>query len=161
MADRAVLLYGKGIDLQSIFPDAKIYRRHLKGHLYDVVFLDHWLNTLDREDVVDFLIGLKQYLKEDGEVVVTVPSLEWATQKVFTEKDAGLLPYVAMYGTKLEPAKSGFTIMWLRIAFSHAGYIVRAAYQEQINVRLIQENELMIQNTVRGIPERNGHEEAT
>lgn len=80
----------------------------------EMVVLDHLLqlSTPDRvHEVIDAYSGL---LVEGGELVVIVPSLEWACNQYVQHDDPPLAAFVSLYGTPGLGHRSGFTLMQLR-----------------------------------------------
>jgi hypothetical protein len=86
---------------------------------YDLVILYHQLQLVDQQKVAPALRRYVDCLREDGEIVIVVPSLEWAANQIATKDDTPTLAYISVYGLPNEPARCGFTLLQLRNLMGH------------------------------------------
>lgn len=121
--------------------DVEVYRRpdFVEMELgeedkFDQIYLTGALECIPREQVVDTLAKLGPILAELGELHVRVPSLEWACKEIASVDSPNALAYRWLYGTTDRPHRSGFTLLWLRLAMLNAGYNVRKATQLVVRV---------------------------
>ena len=104
------------------------------GGPFDQIYLTGALECVPREYVVDRLNGWAFLLADLGELHVRVPSLEWATKEIAVSDSPKALAYRWIYGTPERIHRSGFTLLWLRLALLNAGYNVRQATQLVVQV---------------------------
>lgn len=118
----------------TIFPeDAEYFTSYAQAQdaaPLDAIYLGHDLQKSDRKYVVDVLKDYRDLLREYGELYVTVPSLEWTARELLQVDEPSLAAYHNLYGTEEEPHRSGFVLLWLRVAMQEAGFMVRHATQE-------------------------------
>ena len=125
-----------------------------KDKAYDVILLDHLINQAKRGQVSELLHFFMGKLADDGEIVITVPSLEWACKQIATKDDAPIMAYISVYGTDEEPHLCGLTLNWLRIACETAGYFTIQAYGERYTIRINDKEEQAMQNVYIGIKKK-------
>ena len=87
-----------------------------KDNAYDVIMLDHLINQAKRGQVGEILRFFMGKLVDGGQMVITVPSLEWACKQIAAKDDAPVMAYLSVYGTDEEPHLCGLTLNWLRLA---------------------------------------------
>lgn len=80
----------------------------------DLLVLDHVLQGLFFNQVGTVLDMYAQLLKPGGQLVVIVPSLEWACGEYVRQDDPGIAAFVSLYGTPEEPNRCGFNLLHLR-----------------------------------------------
>ncbi len=111
-------------DIRDPFPE------ETKGR-FDVVFLSHVLEHIDKDLVLDTVGHLKSALKDGGELWIIVPSLEWVGHELTKDRPSPVT-LAAIYGSQTNEwqyHKSGFTIWHLRSLIDKVGMIPRQAYQ--------------------------------
>lgn len=82
---------------------------------YDLVVLDHFLQTATRSEVGKLVGYYRDLLKIGGELIIVVPSLEWAAGMIMTEDNPPAMAYMSIYGDDKETFKCGLTLSWLRL----------------------------------------------
>lgn len=123
---------------------------------YDIILLDHFIQQANREQVGKALLFFRDKLKNNGQIVVIVPSLEWACRQVAIKDDAPVMAYLHLYGTKDEPHLSGLTLNWLRLACEAAGLFTIQAYSEKYIVNVNEKEEPAFQNVYIGVKKEAG-----
>jgi hypothetical protein len=122
-----------------------------KDNSYDIVLLDHLINQAKRGQVGEMLRFFMDKLVDSGQIVVTVPSLEWASKQIAAKDDAPIMAYLSVFGTDEEPHLCGLTLNWLRLACEAAGYFTFQAYSESYNVTINDKKEAAMQNVYIGL----------
>ena len=113
----------------------KAYRPEKHGY-YDIIFLGHYLQFKDRKEVGPFLRNLRDCLVEDGELWVSVPSLEYAALQILKDDSPSFDAFTAIYGDDNHPHKCGFRLLELRLVVMNAGYEIRRAIQEAYKISM-------------------------
>lgn len=130
-------------DIRDPFPD------EIKGR-FDIVFLSHVLEHIDRAKVFDTVTYLKSALKDGGELWLIVPSLEWVGQELSKDKPSPIT-LAALYGSQSNEwqyHKTGFTLFQLRTLIEKAGMIPRQAYQGPFTVEMNNKEYPAVQNII-------------
>jgi len=91
---------------------------------FDYIVLDHVLQQADRGSVPKIIDFYKERLVGGGQLVLILPSLEWACKEIAKTDEPNPLAYIALYGTDAEPHKSGMTMFWMRIVAEELGLVV-------------------------------------
>lgn len=119
---------------------------------FDVVYVSHVLEHIDRLKVIQTLAFLSKALKNMGEMWVIVPSMEWAASEILHGRD-GLHTQGMIWGgqnTEWDYHRCGFTLASLRQLFEILQLVVRKAYQSPFGI-VMGENEFKcVQNVVIG-----------
>lgn len=119
----------------------------LRGQ-FDGVFLSHVLEHFPWRVVVPVLKNLREALKPDGEILVLVPSLEWAAQQILSDTpSAGLQAH--LYGAQTNEwqfHRAGFTCVGLRQVLRIAGFIEEYVAQGAIEIVLGERRYPSLQN---------------
>jgi len=82
---------------------------------YDLVVLYNWLQLAEQVKVLGLIRYYTGLLKEGGQLIVIVPSLDWACTEIAFKDNPSIAAFVAVYGTPQEPHRCGFTMNWLRL----------------------------------------------
>jgi SAM-dependent methyltransferase len=130
-------------DIREPFPD------EIKGK-FDIVFLSHVLEHIDRALVHDTVMGLKSCLKDGGELWIIVPSLEWVGHELTKDRPSPVT-IAALYGSQTNEwqyHKTGFTLFHLRTLIEKVGMIPRQAYQGPFTVTMGGKDFQAVQNIV-------------
>jgi len=122
-----------------------------EGKQYDVILCEQLLQMVTRAEVVPYLEKLKNYLVPDGELWVSTPALELAARQIIQQPDPQPETYIAIYGPDALQYKSGFTLLWLRMAMEHVGYLIKRASQEIVQYERDGQKRQTLQNLVIGI----------
>jgi len=134
-----VLTLGSDTQAKEVFPADtefdKAFHPGKKAH-YDAIFLGHYLQQKDRKEVPALLKEIRGALVEDGELWVTVPSLEYAALQILKDDNPSMDAFTALYGDDANPHKCGFRLLELRLVLLNAGYEVRRAIQEPYKIRM-------------------------
>jgi len=120
------------------------------GEEFDIVVASHVLEHIEHDRVPKTLINLRNVLREDGELHIIVPALEWAASEILSPKTS-IAVMGLIYGAQFTPYefhKCGFTLMWLRDLVSITGMIPRKATQSQFVVVAGGQQYPAIQNVV-------------
>ncbi len=128
-------------DIREPFPD------EIKGK-FDIVFLSHVLEHIDRVKVYDTVTYLKSALKDGGELWLIVPSLEWVGQELRKDRPSPIT-LAALYGSQSNEwqyHKTGFTLYNLRTLIEKVGMVPRQAYQGPFTVELNKKEYPAVQN---------------
>jgi hypothetical protein len=145
-----ILAIGVGAEdlARMIYPDATIDVSRINvskknENLYDALLSRNALQMVENAKVVDVLKRWYACLKQDSEIHVFVPSLEWAAEQILAEDPSPLLLYHLFGGQKTnqDVNKSGFTMRRLRAEMDRAGIPVTHAsvgnYEAIINNQVI------------------------
>ena len=135
-----VLPLGSDTQAKEIFPpDTEFDKAYHPGkkNYYNIIFLGHFLQFKDRREISPFLKQLRESLVEDGELWVTVPSLEYAALQILKDDNPSFDAFTALYGDDANPHKCGFRLLELRLVVTNAGYEVRRAVQEGYKIGMI------------------------
>lgn len=103
---------------------------------FDIVFISHVLEHIDRRHVIETFRQVISAVKNMGEVWVIVPSLEWAANEIINRRE-GIHVQMNIFGGQLTPFdyhKTGFTLLALRQVVELCGLIVRRAYQSPFTI---------------------------
>lgn len=106
---------------------------------YDILFVSHVLEHIDRVKVLDTLRNLRKILKEGGEIWVIVPSLEWAANQIVMQDTLPTSVQAVIFGgqlTEYDYHKCGFTLASLRQVLGMTEYLPRKAYQGSFGIEL-------------------------
>lgn len=115
---------------------------------YDLVVMDHVLQLASRMQVAQLIKIYKMALKIGGDLVIFVPSLEWAASLIATNDDPPATAYFSIYGGDNEPHLSGMTLLWLRALAQQAGMHVKQATGEWYLARIGEDEEKVMQNVL-------------
>jgi hypothetical protein len=124
---------------------------HLLGQ-FDIVYVSHVMEHIDRIRVIQTLVYLSKALKNLGEMWVIVPSMEWGAQEILAGRD-GLHIQGLIFGGQNTPwdyHRCGFTLSALRTLFDLIGLVVRKAYQSPFGIELGENVVNCVQNVVIG-----------
>lgn len=119
---------------------------------FDVVYMSHVLEHIDRLSVISTLSNVSKALKNYGELWVIVPSMEWAAQEIGNHRD-GLHIQGMIWGgqnTEWDYHRCGFTLYALRQLFEILGLVVRKAYQSPFGIVMNGQEFGCVQNVVIG-----------
>jgi len=104
---------------------------------FDAAVCFHMLEHINRRDVVSVMRNIADAVRYKGEVVVTVPSLEWAANEIMNGRDS-LGVQGILYGAQTSPHhfhKIGFTLNALEQVISHIGILsIDKSFQQEIIV---------------------------
>lgn len=131
-----------GIEIIEEFPPA--------DNAYDMVIMDHVLQLATREQVPPLIKRFNKALKVGGDMIIIVPSLEWAATQIATMDDPPAAAYVSIFGTDREQNLSGMTLHWLRFLAEKNGLHVKHAMGEWYVARIGGNEVKMMQNMVIG-----------
>jgi SAM-dependent methyltransferase len=118
---------------------------------YDIIVLDHLLPQARRRQVGDILRLYRRALKPGGQIIIIVPSLEWACTKIATVDDPSIMTFMSIYGDDENPFLCGFTLLWLRLEVARSGFQVVAASGEWYMATVAGKEEEVMQDVVTGI----------
>lgn len=124
---------------------------HLHGQ-FDIVYVSHVMEHIDRIKVIQTLVYLSKALKNLGEMWVIVPSMEWGAQEILNGRD-GLHIQGLIFGGQNTPwdyHRCGFTLSSLRTLFEIIGLVVRKAYQSPFGIVMGDQEVNCVQNVVIG-----------
>ncbi len=93
---------------------------------YDQIIVGNALPELYRSQVIPFLDEMRKHLAFRGELVLYVPSAEWAAKQVFKNETDNLTFYM-LYGEENKPFRACYSMLALRTLIERAGYITRNA----------------------------------
>jgi len=122
-----------------------------KDNAYDIILLDHLINQAKRGQVSEVMKFFMDKLVDGGQIVVTVPGLEWACKEIASKDDAPVMAYLSVFGTDDEPHLCGLTLNWLRVVCEAAGYFTVQAYAERYTVTINDKQEPAMQNVYIGL----------
>jgi predicted SAM-dependent methyltransferase len=117
---------------------------------YDIVVLDHILQQGRSRQVQKIIALYRDALIEGGEMIVIVPSLEWATTQYAVHDAPPTMAYLSIYGTDDQPHLCGMTIATIRLILMETGFRVTAATTESYIAILEGEKVEAMQNVVTG-----------
>ncbi len=116
---------------------------------YDLIVLYNWLQTAEQPQVLKVLRYYTELLKDGGQMVVVVPSLDWAVNELALKNNPSIAAYVAIYGTPGEPHRCGFTMHFLRLVLSQTpNLMIEYATTEGVLVTIGEEKTLAQQNVI-------------
>ena len=127
---------------------------------FDIVYMSHVLEHIDRMKVINAFRYTISALKNMGEVWVVVPSLEWAANEVLQKRD-GIHVQGMIFGGQNHPLdfhRVGFTLFGLRQLMELCGLLIRKAYQSPFEIVMADRKFNCIQNVVIAIRYDNGKE---
>lgn len=117
---------------------------------YDIVFVSHVLEHIDRTHVIDTFRNVAGAVRNMGEVWILVPSLEWAAGEILARRE-GLGVQGAIFGGQANEwdfHRTGFTLAALRQMVEICGLIIRKAYQSPFKIRFQEKEFGALQNIV-------------
>lgn len=117
---------------------------------YDMVIMDHVLQLASREQVPPLIKRFKKALKVGGDMIIIVPSLEWAAAQIAAMDDPPAAAYVSIFGTDREQNLSGMTLHWLRYLTESNGMHVKQAMGEWYVARIGDSEVKVMQNMIIG-----------
>lgn len=125
---------------------------------FDLVVMSHVLEHMALAEVEPVLRNLqKALIPGKGELMVIVPSLEWAAKEIAKDIPSPVL-LSHLYGNQSNDHqfhKSGFTLYLLRAMMEKVGYVTRRAYQEPFLITVDNGEEVLgfksFQNIVVGL----------
>ena len=120
---------------------------------FDVVFISHVLEHIDRSKMIEAFRNVISAVKNLGEVWVLVPSLEWAANEIINRRE-GIHVQMNIFGGQNHPLdfhKTGFTLLALRQVIELCGLIVRRAYQSPFRIVYEGKEYGSLQNVVIGM----------
>lgn len=120
----------------TIFPEDAQYSQDLKDGPFNIIYADMVLQHMFQDEAVDTMKLWRDHLVSNGELWVTVPSLEWAARELVFEDQPSQASLISIYGTRDKPNKVGFVLVWLRAAMENAGFITKKALQEKYIVSI-------------------------
>ncbi len=82
---------------------------------YDMVVLYNWLQKAEQPSVLKLLRYYVSLLKDGGELIAVVPSLDWACNEIALKDNPSVAAFVAVYGSPTDAHRCGFTMHWLRL----------------------------------------------
>lgn len=118
---------------------------------YDAVYFENLLPEMTRRQVGGALKLLFDSLKMGGEIVIVVPSLEWACRVIATQDDPPLTAYASLYGDDGEPFLCGFTMRWLRAECERAGFQTVEAFDREYEVQVNGKAQRGVSHVWRGV----------
>ena len=117
---------------------------------FDIVLASHVVEHVDRDYVNVVMRHIASAVRNHGEVMILVPSMEWAAREILAGNDnvgvQGAI-YGAQYGP-LDYHRCGFTLKSLRFMVEIAGLTPRKAYQAPMAIELLERRYDAIQNIV-------------
>jgi hypothetical protein len=119
------------------------------GGEYDAVYCHNCMQILERHEVVPAVKKLSEHLREDGELWMIVPALEWIAKQILGGPPDPIV-HMMLFGADI-PFRSGFTLHWMRGLIEAAGIIVRMASQQAMELYKDEEKTLVPLNIVIGI----------
>lgn len=132
-------LFGGEIDHTPLLPGKK-----RTG--YDALLSYMALCKVPRSKADETMRAWMEALNPGGEMVLFVPSLEWAAEQIFTQKRSPAL-MAHIYGTEKDPYMSGYTLLDVRSYCFRAGLAVTHASTGEYTI-----NDFVCEcHTVRGI----------
>lgn len=112
-------------DITTPLPDNLISR-------FDLVFMSHVLEHIDRGKVENAVRNVSRALKNGGEIWIMVPSLEWVVERFDPFKGTDMVLHAMLYGgqqSEFDYHRCAFTLFDLRMIFDRVGLVTRRAYQ--------------------------------
>lgn len=106
------------------------------GEEFDIVVASHVLEHIEHSRMLETIKNLRNVLKEDGEMYIISPSMEWAAGELLSHKPSSVTMW-AIYGSQANQYdyhKCGFTLMWIRDLIALAGMIPRKATQSEFPI---------------------------
>jgi hypothetical protein len=122
-----VQVFGDGAQSKQLFENVEV---EYVDNDPDIVVMEHTLQLMPRNEVVQYLTETKRSLPEGGQIMITVPSLDWACRKIVQEEEPDFAVYYSIYGLDGNTFKCGFTLYWLRLAVQAAGFRIEKAVSE-------------------------------
>jgi len=119
---------------------------------YDLVVLDHFLQTGAIDESKKALVFYVQKLAPGGKLIIIVPSLEWCAAEIATKDVWPYSVYLGLYGTLKEQNRSGYTLSGLRTIMERIpGLEITAAETEAYVVNINNQQEVARQNVVTAV----------
>ena len=116
---------------------------------FDMIVLYHLMQQVPQSKVRGMLAKYAGMLNEGGELIVVVPSLDWATTVLATTDEPPVMAFFSIYGPPNEQALCGFTLLMLRkLVESMDGLRVVYARDEVYNVTIGEVTEQAHQNAI-------------
>lgn len=115
---------------------------------FDGVFMSHVLEHFPWARVVTVLRNLREALVPDGEILILVPSLEWAAREILSDRPAATLQ-AFLYGsqhTEWQFHRSGFTLIGLRQVLRYSGFLEEYVAQGRFNINMHNKTFEAVQN---------------
>jgi len=100
---------------------------------FDQIIVGNALQELPRSKVMKFLQDVYAMLFNRGELVLYVPSAEWAAKQIFTNKPDNLTYYM-LYGEDTKPFRACYSMLALRTQVERAGFITRSATESILKI---------------------------
>ncbi len=120
---------------------------------FDIVFAAHVMEHIDRNSVISVIRNISEAVKNQGELWVLVPSLEFCCGEVLAGRDSpgiqGLL-----FGGQEHPwdyHRCGFTLKELRFMLEISDMVIRRSYQSPFVVIINDKEYRALQNVVVGM----------
>lgn len=117
---------------------------------FDIVYMSHVLEHIDRMKVIEVFRNVTQAVKNYGEVWAIVPSLEWAANEIINQRE-GIHVQMNIFGGQTYPFdyhRCGFTLASLRQMVELCGLFVRKAYQSPFGILYNGQEHPSLQNVV-------------
>jgi hypothetical protein len=151
-----ITIEGGEPNCKQIFPaDAQIDTIAIKELLaypegvYDAIYCHNCLPVVENVDVIDTVKKMVSLLREDGELWLVTPSLEWCAQRILDAKP-DRLAMLFLFGSDVH-FRTGYTLRWLRNLIEASGIITRMATQEALEVFVNDQKTIVPVNTIVGI----------
>jgi len=121
--------------------------------IYDAAICMHVLEHIKLNDIEKTFGNIVSSLKDGGQLLLAVPSLEWCARELLKDKTS---PAVlgSLYGSQDNPYqfhKSGFKIIWLRALMARWNMAVQSAKQTSFKVDVNGKEHIAVQNVIIGI----------
>lgn len=115
---------------------------------FDVVYVSHVLEHIDRDKVVNTMRYIFSAVKNLGEVWLIVPSMEWAANRIIHHDNSVAMQLLIFGGQKNEwdYHRNGFTLQALRFMGELCGMVTRRAYQSPFLIGMDDKKYQCIQN---------------
>lgn len=101
---------------------------------YDRVVVSNCIPELRRDQVMLFLSLIHDALNPMGELIIHVPSAEYACKQMFTNNHNNTVFYM-LYGNDTNPFRACYTLLSIRTLVERSGYVVRKAAQELMEIQ--------------------------
>ncbi|OPZ47404.1 MAG: hypothetical protein BWY95_01493 [Bacteroidetes bacterium ADurb.BinA104] len=100
---------------------------------YDQIIVANALPELHRNKVIPFLENAYNALVNRGELILYVPSAEWAAKQIFTNT-ADNITYYMLYGEEAKPFRACYTMLALRTLVERVPFVVRSASENILKI---------------------------
>lgn len=101
---------------------------------YDRIVVSNCLPELRRDQVMPFFKLVHDALTKRGEIIIQVPSAEYACKQMFTNNHNNMVFYM-LYGNDAVPFRACYTLLSLRTLVERSGLVVRKAAQELMEIQ--------------------------